>query len=600
MARDFDETQGSFPGYASLTESRAWTRPMEAVNPDLVLDTDLSKRYTEGAVLGVGGMGKVVLARDEHLGRDVAVKQLRDDRPLTDEERERFLREARVQGQLEHPSIVPVYDLEQVPGSAAFFTMRRVLGRTLHAILDELRIGGSPPRYSQRELLAAFATVCLAVDYAHSRGVIHRDLKPANLMLGDFGEVYVLDWGLARLVSEAPVEEPASRLSAPGVVMGTPLYMAPEQYVDPAVGPAADVFSLGAILYEILTLMPARDPEALHAPIAAMAVRAPSSNVAPELEAICLRACAADPSVRFGSARALQAAVARFLDGDRELEQRRSLANTHAATAVTTLSNADAPGQDYEAARGEAMRDLVRAMSLDPDNREHVATLATIMQTLPRVAPPEVEREIATFEQDVIRRGSRASIVALSGWFLFLPVVYALGVVHAYMIALILVPVGLGAACSWIAARQRVITASVQYGVVLFALLAMMAVSRLFGPLVLGPTLIATYAITLQVHPSRAMRRVMLALAVASMIVPVVLELIGVLPASYVYEHGRMVIVPQLIELGPGGSIAVLLVASTASMVTPAIFVGQIRDALSAAERRMLLQAWHFRRLGER
>jgi serine/threonine-protein kinase len=139
------------------------------------------------------------------------------------------------------------YDIDQRSDGTTFFTMRRVLGRTLSAIIEEVR-GGDPAacaRYTQRELLTAFATVCLTIDYAHSRGVIHRDIKPANIMLGDFGEVYVLDWGLA-LVSEsehAPVDEPPQRLSMTGELLGTPLYMAPEQMADPSVGPGGDVFS---------------------------------------------------------------------------------------------------------------------------------------------------------------------------------------------------------------------------------------------------------------------------------------------------------------------------------------------------------------------
>lgn len=189
-------------------------------------------------------MGKVLLAHDARIGRDVAVKVLHPDRELAPEERERFLREAQVQGQLEHPSIVPVYDIDRRADGTTFFTMRRVVGRTLGAILDDLRTGTS--KYTQRELLQAFVTICLTIDYAHTRGVVHRDLKPANLMLGDFGEVYVLDWGLARILdgSETAGVASASRLSMPGSMMGTPLYMAPEQMADPDVGPGADIFSL--------------------------------------------------------------------------------------------------------------------------------------------------------------------------------------------------------------------------------------------------------------------------------------------------------------------------------------------------------------------
>src|SRR5262249_19248886 len=155
------------------TQTQAWAAgaPMPIAPPDAGLAAgDSGSRYTESVVLGVGGMGKIVLAHDARIGREVAVKQLRPDRELSPEEQSRFLREAQVQGQLEHPSIVPVYDIDRHPDGAAFFTMRRVLGRTLHDILDDLRRGApeAVARHTQRELLQAFSTVCLAVDYAHS------------------------------------------------------------------------------------------------------------------------------------------------------------------------------------------------------------------------------------------------------------------------------------------------------------------------------------------------------------------------------------------------------------------------------------------------
>jgi hypothetical protein len=256
MGHELDSTLQTFPSYADLLQTKAWARqaePVRADPSDAVERVELSQssRYTEGAELGSGGMGKVVLARDGRIGRDVAVKVLPPERELEPHERARFLREAQVQGQLEHPSIVPVYDIDRRADGTTFFTMRRVLGRTLAAIIDDLRKGtpAAKARYTQRELLTAFATVCLTIDYAHSRGVVHRDLKPANIMLGDFGEVYVLDWGLARLVDEKgeSKDRPQERLSMPGAFMGTPMYMAPEQMADPDVGPTADVYLLARL-----------------------------------------------------------------------------------------------------------------------------------------------------------------------------------------------------------------------------------------------------------------------------------------------------------------------------------------------------------------
>ena len=164
-------------------------------------DARFSERYEHRALLGEGGMGAVDLFLDRAIGREIAIKRIRPEASSAGS-LSRFVREARVQGQLEHPAIVPVHDLAETPEGAAFFTMKRVRGASLDAILDALASGDpeARARHGRRKLLTAFATVCLAVDFAHARGVLHRDLKPANVMLGDFGEVYVLDWGLAKVL----------------------------------------------------------------------------------------------------------------------------------------------------------------------------------------------------------------------------------------------------------------------------------------------------------------------------------------------------------------------------------------------------------------
>ncbi|MCZ7681650.1 MAG: serine/threonine protein kinase [Sandaracinaceae bacterium] len=157
-------------------------------------------RYVRGAVIGAGGMGEVRLDRDRRIGREVAVKRLHAALGGREDTQARFLREARVQGQLEHPAIVPVYDLGAGEDGELYFTMKRVRGRTLADILADLAHGDAEAkkRFGRRRLLSAFSQVCLAIDYAHARGVMHRDLKPGNVMLGDWGEVYVLDWGSRR------------------------------------------------------------------------------------------------------------------------------------------------------------------------------------------------------------------------------------------------------------------------------------------------------------------------------------------------------------------------------------------------------------------
>ncbi|MBA3452061.1 MAG: serine/threonine protein kinase [Deltaproteobacteria bacterium] len=599
-----DDTQPSFPTYAELTQTQGWAGatavPVAWATAAANAEQSSSGRYREAAVLGVGGMGKVLLAHDARIGRDVAVKVLHVDRELEPQDRERFLREAQVQGQLEHPSIVPVYDIDRRDDGTTFFTMRRVIGRTLGAILDDLRTGTS--KYTQRELLQAFVTICLTIDYAHTRGVVHRDLKPANLMLGDFGEVYVLDWGLARILdgSETSGVEPASRLSMPGVMMGTPLYMAPEQMADPDVGIGADIFALGAILFEILTLEKARDVRALYAPIEARAsVRAPHCAVAPELETVCVKATQMLVSDRYPTARALQEAVARYLEGDRELEQRRQLAAAHAERAREAVANAEAGHDLPEAERAMAMRELVRALSLEPTNREHVAMFATVMSMPPRTVPPEVKAKLGAQAQEVIRFGARYCALAMLSWFMFLPIVLAVGVRRVDYLLAIMIPAAIAGVLGMIASRQRAIGTRIQVGIMLTMMIAAVGTSRMFGPLILVPTILATWAIVVQAHPERRIRMSGLVMGLIAITAPLVLEWVGILSHSYLFPGDGFFVLPQMNAL-PAWFVLVFLGAGNILMaVLPALFVGRLRGDLAHIQERELVRSWQLRQLGD-
>ena len=233
-----------------------------------------SARYTLSRVHGEGGLGRVWLARDGDLNRKVALKEVRLDKSADARHLRRFLKEAQVTGQLEHPNIVPVYELaRRKEDDQPFYTMRFVEGRTLGREIADFhreRSGGPLDRLAlQRRLLEPFVKICEAIGYAHSRNVIHRDLKPENVVLGDHGEVIVLDWGLAKLLAEpggpdATVAEDAIALSPEARAdqtqgrVGTPAYKAPEQVAmdHDKIDARTDIYGLGAILFEILANRP--------------------------------------------------------------------------------------------------------------------------------------------------------------------------------------------------------------------------------------------------------------------------------------------------------------------------------------------------------
>src|SRR5580698_5971108 len=224
--------------------------------PEAAEHSLIAGRYRLGRRIGKGGMGEVMAARDEQVGRDVAIKRMRSANP-SPRAVARFLREASVQGRLEHPAIVPVHEIGRDGDGLPFFVMKKLSAVSLVQILVD--------KAPLQSVLRAFTDVCLAVEFAHVRGIVHRDLKPDNIMLGDFGEVYILDWGVAKIADGEPLSR-SPPIRAPerasetedGSLIGTPGYMAPEQCCGDveAIDARADVYALGAILFEILALCP--------------------------------------------------------------------------------------------------------------------------------------------------------------------------------------------------------------------------------------------------------------------------------------------------------------------------------------------------------
>ncbi|MCA9072780.1 MAG: serine/threonine protein kinase, partial [Planctomycetaceae bacterium] len=211
--------------------------PTETVDlSTVIIPLGKRERYELLRVQGEGGLGRVWVARDQSLGRVVALKEIRKGSEASLDAIARFQREAQITSRLEHPNIVLVYDWED--GESRYYTMRLVHGHTLDDAIKNYhrqRKEGKATRLKLQELLTAFLGVCQAVSYAHARGVIHRDIKPANVLLGEYGEVILLDWGLARsrgdgLDSQGGTSGNADSLEThAGEIMGTPAFMAPEQ-----------------------------------------------------------------------------------------------------------------------------------------------------------------------------------------------------------------------------------------------------------------------------------------------------------------------------------------------------------------------------------
>jgi eukaryotic-like serine/threonine-protein kinase len=323
-----------------------------------------------------GGLGIVSVAFDSELEREVAVKQIRSNRADNPTSRARFLFEAKVTAGLEHPGIVPVYALGEDAAGRPYYAMRLIHGKTLGETITEfhadagLRSNAGERSIRLFRLLRRFIDVCNAVEYAHDHGVLHRDLKPDNIMIGEYGETIVVDWGLAKSLGDNLVSREISvslfdsfpkspGLTDAGSKVGTPDYMSPEQAKgDHArVSAASDVYSLGATLYSILTgrsPFPASDTDQKFRAIQVghfIAPRQVSPSVPKPLEAICKRAMAIDPEERFHSSRALAEDIERWIadqpilayqespgeQAQRWVRRHKTLATSTALTALVAL-----------------------------------------------------------------------------------------------------------------------------------------------------------------------------------------------------------------------------------------------------------------------
>ncbi len=371
------------------------------------LPADAAARYQLHGEIARGGMGAVLKGRDTDLGRDIAVKVLLETHAGKTELVQRFVEEAQIAGQLQHPGITPVYELGQFADRRPYFTMKLVKGQTLAALLaqrpsvaDAASVGGANADagsvgHAPTPLLKIFEQVCQTLAYAHARNVIHRDLKPANVMVGAFGEVQVMDWGLAKVLKEGGIADESRaqthqavsviqtqrsagtpEVGSPtqaGSVLGTPAYMAPEQArgeVD-LVDARADVFGLGAMLCEILTGAPpftGTNAEAMRKARTAQLDdafgRLDGCGADAELVALARRCLAAEPWHRPRHAGEVAAAVTAYQNSVTERLRQAELAHA-AEVARTEEAQATAVQERKRARRRSAGRGRTTGTAFD-------------------------------------------------------------------------------------------------------------------------------------------------------------------------------------------------------------------------------------------
>jgi serine/threonine protein kinase len=595
--------------------------PVVEVSPTH-LGSAAKQRYGQRGVLGTGGMGEVALVFDRQIGRDVALKQLRPEARRDDVARARFAREARIQGQLEHPAVVPVYDLGGADDGSLYFTMKRVRGTSLGDILSALASGDAAvaKRFTRRRILTAFAQICLTAHYAHERGVVHRDIKPDNIMLGDYGEVYLLDWGLAR-IEAAPQDDPTDPAMAAGIsaadggrtragqVLGTLGYMAPEQArgEHATLDARADVYALGAILFEILTgqALYERDRAELMMARAIAgetdarpSVRAPGAEVAPELEALCVAATRADHEQRLPSARALHEALEAYLDGDRNLVERRAAAARHAAAAAGAAAVAmshDTPARDETTRRAAALNEVGKALALDPSHADALRTLVRLLTNPPRQIPAAVEDAQQETWRQHIRRGALLgaliyAYISANGIF-----TWALGVHDArvFWIAHALWACALAAGIVTFARP----TYTNLFCMFLFGTAASTWATTVYGPHLLVPLLLVVHAVLYAQVRHWRLRIAVIVIACVGWTVSIFGELWGLFPDTVRFVDGGMIIRSPAIDFPEILTTIYFYSAVLGVIVLPAVVVGFLRSSYHRADLQTRLQTWQLHQL---
>jgi serine/threonine-protein kinase len=503
--------------------------------------------------------------------------------------------------------VLPVYDLGVDDDGDIYFTMKRVRGDTLEDVLEGLRSGDEHMTldYDRHRLVSAFARVCLVVDYAHQHGVLHRDLKPANIMLGDFGEVYLVDWGLVKLLGESEIAThpddggPSSGgETVAGAILGTPGYMAPEQARgDTILGPTADVYALGAILFEILTTQRLHSggfAEAIATTITGIearpSVRAPERDTPPELDEICARASANDPAMRYRNARELFEAVDAWLRGTRDATLRRDASQEHTKEAAAF------DGETLDG-RKRAIKEIGRALALDPGNAEALEMLAEFLSSPPRERPAEVSEALVRSEHRQFVKVGRMAATGYGMLFLFIPLLLWHGVRRPLPFVAFFV---LAAICTGVSAhaasRDETPTGLVGFLMITSSVM-FLCLWPLYGTLLLVAPALLSNAVGFSLLMTGWWRVSTIVLGVLFTVGPLLVEMTGAVAPTLVFAHGVITIAPNALELREIPSLILLALSSTTSLVMACVTAGAVKNQLRAAEERLYLRDWQIRAL---
>ncbi len=597
------------------TDRVAAVVPVPATGPVDVADDggvlpDEGERYERSRTVERSGAFEDRIALDRVVRRRVVIRRL-----ATGSEEHRFARAARLQAQLEHPAIVPIYDIAAEPDGAESMMFPELRSLSLRRVLDALASGDRDMgrRFTRTALLQAFLQLCLATAYAHARGVVHRNIQPEGVALGDHGEVYLLDWSLAKTM-EGPYRPGLASIDSsiaegrptlPGQALGTPGYASPEQLVGDEADARSDVYALGAMLFEILTGSPLHSGQTVVERVrttqlginACPSQRAPNTGIPEGFDTVCVRATATDPKLRYPSARELHDAVERTLEAALEAGRRTELAARHAELAESLAMRALTASSGHYDLRAHVLREAGRAFALDPRSPGARRALRALLEDEPLELPPEAQAEMESEANAQARAIGRFAMFSYGAFGLILAPVLFSGIRSWWGFAFIAVSVAATVSVAAVMSRMKKPTGTIGLILALTSFTAIASTAGFYGALVLVPLLATANVLCLTAGLERRYRGWVLLMGLCSVLVPFVLERVGVLPPSYRFGPGTITVLPVVRDLHQTPVRVGLLLSTLAAIIAPTLFTWRMSNTAASARERMHVYGWQLQRL---